>query len=123
MKTPQTLKRTAVALGLATASVGLMLGNAGSASAASAYQLTLCSQGNYSAYADVPQQGGSTVLVAPGHCTTIGLSGNTTYANVRGKWNTNNGTFYIDTVPIKAYKGVQINTYGVTTGPYLWYSN
>ncbi|WP_406841647.1 hypothetical protein ACICHK_42460 (plasmid) [Streptomyces sp. AHU1] len=121
----KSVKRAVTAVSLGALTTGLVVCGTGSASAASVtpYKLTICSNGNYSSYAVLPQQGGvSTILVKPGKCASLSLASKTTTATVRGKWNTNSGTFYIDTVPVKASKGVLIRTYGTTTHHYLWSS-
>ncbi|MFF7191908.1 hypothetical protein ACFZAR_43805 [Streptomyces sp. NPDC008222] len=126
MNLTKSFKRAAAAVGLGVLSAGLLVGGAGSASAASTtpYRLTLCSYGNYYSYAQLPQQGGQTTFsVAPGKCTTIGLYSSTTYAAVLGKWGGNQYSFYIATVPVYPSRGSLIETFGTVTNPYVYYSN
>ncbi len=93
--------------------------------ASAAAKLTLCSYGNYSAYATLPQQGGfATYTVAPGHCSSINVSGSTTYAKVYGLWNTHpNDSFFIVTAHFDGAQGVDIYVSGTTTDPSSYYQD
>ncbi|MFD8009788.1 hypothetical protein [Streptomyces sp. NPDC058955] len=91
------------------------------------YQFTLCAYGNYRVYAELPQQANfATTIVYPGNCTTIALRSGSTYAKVRGYFNTSSSTFYVGTSYFAASKGSLTYALGTTAnggeGAYLWYS-
>ncbi|MEU3609180.1 hypothetical protein AB0E83_27570 [Streptomyces sp. NPDC035033] len=98
-----------------------------SAESATPYVFKLCAYGNYKVRAELPQQGNvSTTIVLPGNCTTLRLGAATTYAKVRGSYNTSGSTFYVGTSHFTAARGSLTYALGTTANAgadaYLWYS-
>jgi hypothetical protein len=115
-------KRTATAAAAVTLLAGAAVAaTSGSASAAVPYTFKVCAYGNYTAYADIPQQGDfATELIAPGQCKQIPIASGSTYGNVWGYYNTNPGQrFYVGTATFGASTGWTGGAEGTTTSPYL----
>ncbi|MEU3862034.1 hypothetical protein AB0F03_32515 [Streptomyces sp. NPDC028722] len=115
-------RKAALTLGAVSClTAGTVAATAGPAAAATAHTFKVCAQGNYSAYGELPQQGGfSTVLITPGKCATLPLAAGTTYAKVRGVYNTNpSKSFYVGTAHFTASKGYTGAAKGTATSPYL----
>ncbi|MEU3519931.1 hypothetical protein ABZ770_32450 [Streptomyces sp. NPDC006654] len=116
------VKRAAVTAGAATLLAGAAVaGSAGSASAAVPHTFKVCAYGNYSAYADIPQQNGlATFVIAPGRCEQIPIADGSTYGNVWGLWNNNpSERFYVGTATFDAATGWTGAAEGSTTSPTL----
>jgi guanyl-specific ribonuclease Sa len=122
VKLTSKVRQAAVAVGAVSWLTGaLVAGTAGSASAAAAHTFTVCAQGNYTAYADLPQQGGiATTLIRPGQCADLYISSGSTYGNVWGIYNNNpNAKFHVGTAHFTASKGWKGAAKGTTNNPYL----
>jgi hypothetical protein len=122
MKLTTKALKTALAIGaVASLTAVAVAGTAGSASAATSHTLKVCASGNYTAYAEIPQQGGiTTTLIAPGKCGQLSLSNGTTYAKVRGLKNNNpNKEFYVGTAHFSASKGWSGAAKGTSANPSL----
>ncbi|MET8946761.1 hypothetical protein ABZX30_25145 [Streptomyces sp. NPDC004542] len=114
--------KAALALGAVSClTTGAVAATAAPAAAATAHTFKVCAQGNYTAYGELPQQGGiATVLVAPGKCATLSLASGTTYAKVRGVYNTDpSKSFYVGTAHFTASKGYKGAAKGTTKNPTL----
>ncbi|MDX2709182.1 hypothetical protein PV350_41035 [Streptomyces sp. PA03-6a] len=115
-------KKAAIAAGTAFLLAGaVVVGTAGSAAAAVPYTFKVCAYGNYTAYGEIPQQGGySTYLVSPGQCQKITINSGSTYGKVWGLYNTHpNDRFYVGTANFTASKGWSGSAEGTTTSPWL----
>ncbi|MBZ9641919.1 hypothetical protein [Streptomyces sp. PSKA30] len=110
----------ATALGVSALSVGLVVGGAGTASAAVPHELTICAQGNYPAYAWIQSSGIRTVTVRPGGCTTVRVYGDTTMANA---WAVPPSGYtankLVKPVVFNPWQGKTIGMYGTYESPWL----
>jgi|SRR5580700_2620812 hypothetical protein len=116
------VRKIALTAGVVTLATGAAIaGTAVSASAAVAHTFKICAYGNYTAYGEVPQQGGfSTELASPGQCKYIPLENGSTYAKVWGLYNTHpNVQFYVGTAHFSASTGWSGAAEGTTTSPWL----
>ncbi|WP_333771536.1 hypothetical protein [Streptomyces sp. IBSBF 2435] len=116
------VKQVAVAAGAITLLAGVVVaGTARSASAAVPHTFKVCAYGNYTAQADIPQQGGfATYLIFPGQCQQIPIAEGSTYGDVWGFYNTNpDQKFYVGTAGFNSATGWTGGAEGTTTSPYL----
>jgi hypothetical protein len=122
MRVMSKVKRFAVAAGAASLLAGAAVAvTAGSAEAAVPHTFKVCAYGNYTAQADIPQQGGfSTYLIQPGQCQQIPIVAGSTYGNVWGFYNTHpDQRFYVGTATFNSATGWTGGAEGTTTSPYL----
>ncbi|MFE6894618.1 hypothetical protein [Streptomyces sp. NPDC057694] len=115
------VKKAAVAAGTVTLLAGAAVaGTTASASAAVPHTFKVCAYGNYSAMADIPQQGGlATFVIKPGKCEEIPIADGSTYGNVWGFYNVSGEKFYVGTAGFNAATGWTGGAKGSTTSPYL----
>jgi hypothetical protein len=122
MRVMSKVKRAAVAVGAASLLAGAAVAvTAGSAEAAVPNTFKVCADGNYSAQADIPQQGSrSTLVINPGQCRQIPIVSGITYGNVWGFYNTHpDQRFYVGTATFNPSTGWTGGAEGTTTSPTL----
>jgi hypothetical protein len=120
------LRRSGFGVALAALVLGTVVGGAGQASAATAGQLKLCSQGDYTSWLRLEASGETEVLahVPQGQCTIFIVPANQQIVNgqlvdegwgvdVVGKYNTNNATFDLG---IRVFVWHGGTGYDITTG-------
>ncbi|MGW4995934.1 hypothetical protein ACWEQ3_51905 [Streptomyces mirabilis] len=115
-------KKAALTAGAVTLLAGAAVTlSAGSASAHVPGTFKVCAKGNYTAYADIPQQGGiATYEIFPGQCQQIPIADGSTYGDVWGFYNTHpDQKFYVGTAHFNAATGWTGGAEGTTTNPYL----
>jgi hypothetical protein len=115
-------KKAAIAAGTIVLLTGAAVAAAaGSASAAVPHTFKVCAYGNYTAYADIPQQGGlATYVITPGQCQQIPISSGSTYGDVWGYYNNAPQTrFYVGTAALNSSTGWTGGAEGTTTNPTL----